>query len=482
MCRSHLPALLSALCVQTLLLSTASAAPEPEVGLTQDEVRIHFEWLAARLTYLPISAVLYDRPSDFLSWTTQEIGRQHRDVYLRIKNSRFSSQALQSLLAHNDPKVRTLALAAVFDRCDARLLPAIAALRSDLARTFDGHPTPISKEQLAMSGIGPPPLEQTVASFADKMIERYTHGVAFDEYWKTHGSRTVCAGWFAVKLERARQGARPLQKDRAKHVATVHHEIDQLPGDDRTWTLLRLYEPEFNGDGLITERELVEQCAALGNEKLLLLLEGKIPSDDPDLQWRRDDYPYARSRLFVLRHATTLLKPTDSPRLKACEPLQATPWWAIARAELNPHDASAILREALPRYQERHLEFVRADIPATLWRLGGDAENGFIREWFFQSIPDLHSHPNCRVGFLRRIFSTDQDRGKVFLSEIIADPRFDELDVYTTEEIAQRITSWISRPISKRSDFFVGPKDLDVRLAAVRNRIRDSVPLWLADD
>jgi len=129
--------------------------------------------------------------------------------------------------------------------------------------------------------------------------------------------------------------------------------VESLPADYGTFVFLLLNGDSFTSD-FLSKDELVERCAAVGNEKLLLFLAGKPFTDDPDMAWRKDGpWGYSNAQLFILRNAKRLLKPTDVPGLKECQSTLNRPDWAIAMAELSgerPRDlarSAAALRRAV---------------------------------------------------------------------------------------------------------------------------------------
>ncbi len=250
-----------------------------------------------------------------------------------------SFDALVGLLAHEDPKVRTLAIALLVDREDPSALPHIVELLDDESATYRttvAMSRGLGRRPDGTTGVMPPDTawaEQTVGDVAEAALAVYcrqsprfssrdrTDRISFDAYWATYKDMPYCASWFAVKLMRASRGTSPTRDEWAADIHRVREQIDAVPGDDRAWTLLWLHG-EAGSDVLVSEAELVEMCQQLGPDKLLAMLRNKIPSDDPDLQPReRNNYRYERMARFVLQHAEQVLGPSHAQALLEWEQL-----------------------------------------------------------------------------------------------------------------------------------------------------------------
>jgi hypothetical protein len=156
-----------------------------DAPLTEDQVRADLEQMAAELPYLALRSALYDRPHYFVVAEPQK-KETHDRILKRIGATHYSKQALWELLTHADPKVRTLALVALYSREDATVLPAIVDLVGDTARTFDGRPKRAPLPPGVAWGVGPPERVQEVDDFARAMLRLYLEPAGF--YW---GSREV---------------------------------------------------------------------------------------------------------------------------------------------------------------------------------------------------------------------------------------------------------------------------------------------------
>jgi len=334
-------------------------------GADPDEAqtRRDFEQMATEMPYLAIESVLFDR-NDHLFKVADPMEREtHFRILKQATDRKYSKEELLKLLKHPDAKVRTLAMVSLFDRNDPTVLPALVELSNDEAATFDGHGK-LSEGWLMTTGIGTPQKSQTVGYIAKKMVafymERagYYYGIkhpteaGFEKYWEVRKGRSYCASWFAVQLVRAGRGTTPISPECAARIRDLRQRINALPPDDCAWVLLWLYK-EDGGAELVTEDELVSACQRLGPDKLVVLLQNKNPSDDPDLQPRfSNNYHYNCMMDFVLAHAVQLLRREDSDKLLECEAYQRdyykhglgdpnlTPLWEIAAKQLRAKSLS----------------------------------------------------------------------------------------------------------------------------------------------
>jgi hypothetical protein len=484
-----------------------------------EETRTDFERLAAEMPCLCLLSVLYDRPEHSFQAADPKKVEAHFRILAKATDRTYTKEALLSLLNHGDAKVQTLAAAALFDREDLTILPTLIELCDDNSATFDGHPE-LSEAWLRMSGIGPPAKKQTVGYIATNMVSFYMqrsgfgYGIAhetepgFTEYWEPRKHRSHCAAWFAVQLARASQGTSPTQKNCIHRIRLLRKRIDKLPPDERTWTFLWLND-ESGSDALITEKELVEACISIGPDKLLLMLQKRIPSDDPDLQPRRNDnWPYKRMQLFVLRHADELLRRGHGDALLACELWERdyqkhkigdptiTSWWAVAAAHLEPSSASQILHAAMNRFQGEFDSEERATICIAMWQMCGMSEVKYILNWFFGDSPERGSFPNCRRLFIEAM--SREANGREIIAELIKDQRLEELDWQSLESLIRAVNRWEETPIiteeemrkawhplgqrcfhrekeKARKDYPKETEDLHGHLRDWRNRLRTTV-------
>ena len=486
------------------------------------ETRADFMRLAAQLPYLSLRSVLYDRTRRNFHVSDQNEVEEHFRILKKATDGTYPQETLLNLLAHGDPKVRTLAAVALFDREDPLVLPELVKLTDDKAPTFDGQrmlasiALPVGRAESL-----PPRPKQTVGGIAKKMVEFYMsrsgfyYGLdhktkpGFVDYWDARKNRSHCAGWFAVQLARGSQGISPTQHKCIERIRAVRKRIDRLPEDERAWTLLFL-NGENGSDALAKEDELVEACKKVGADRLLLMLQNKIPYDDPDLQPRAsNNWPYKRMSLFVLSHADQLLRYNDSDTLLACESWHRdylkhdvtdptiTPWWAIAAARLKPNSASRILHSAMDRFQGKHDSDERSALCTALWQLACRSEIGFIVDWFYDENPERGSFPNCRSSFIETMGY--ESNGREILSQLIQDRRLVNIDWQSLDRLVRVVNKWSETPIvteeelrQARHPFGMGSyhwsqaeakqkypketKELRAHLSKWRKRLRMSLP------
>ena len=232
-----------------LVLAAPALADRPRSVAQRD-----FERMAAAMPYLSLNAALYGYRGPHRQVRDPARRKAHWRILAQAKDRKYATDALVGLLEHSDPKVRTLAAVALFDRDDPSLLPAIAALCSDRARTFGGY-SPISMSLAAGSPRFPEPERvhrpMTVARVAGLMVEFYTSRAAVRidwrraeeqvaDYWERRRHRAHCIGWYRVQLARAGQESSPTRKDRIPRIRALRRRIDRLPLAERAWVLLML--------------------------------------------------------------------------------------------------------------------------------------------------------------------------------------------------------------------------------------------------
>lgn len=484
--------------------------------------RAAFERMAAETQYLDLQAVLYDRVEDSFRPANPEASAAQFRVLAETADPTRPKEALFELRRHKDPKVRTLAAVALFQREDPSVLPALVELADDDARTFDGH-SELNVAWMRSTGIGPPPLVQSVGHVATSMVRMYLgpsgYGIdppsepGFREYWAARRNRTFCAGWFGVRLLRAVRGTSPTQPDCVERVRAVRRSIDALPADDRAWVLLALSE-QSGGETLATEAEVVDACASLGPDKMLALLRRDVACDDPDLRPRaRNNWTYEAMAKFVLRHASALLRPGDADALLECERHErdlenrgqeaaiVSPWWAVAAAHLAPTRASEILHAALGRFTDHYDD--RTTLCVALWEVCGDAEAEFVADRAYSDVPDRYAFDVSPALYLRGLAACPN--GRTILARIVRDERFDRLGWYAVQELLWTVNRWVDPPVvsdeeirkashplgiggfekhedSAEREYPKETADLRARLAEWRTRLRASVPQWAPRD
>jgi hypothetical protein len=213
-------------------------------------------------------------------------------------------------------------------------------------------------------------------------------------------------------------------------------------------------------DSFAREAEVVAACKELGSDHLVAMLRRKIPSNDPDLQSRKEDqFGYRRMMELVLRHAPQLLRASDADALLDCEareldhqkhnfanPLN-TAHWVVAAADLRPAIARDLLRPAFDRYPGASMDCERARLAVGLWRIVGPTEIKFLVDWFYG---DRHAATlviDRRIEFLVGIAAQRPKDVKQLLAAIAADVRFESLDWHPLWTLADQVNRLSANPV-----------------------------------
>ncbi|TET33706.1 MAG: hypothetical protein E3J72_16120 [Planctomycetota bacterium] len=482
------------------------------------EAQDKFEQLAEKLMVFDASAFLYDRPSSALRG--YPVGDRYEKYVAEISAIEAEVEELTELLKHSDPKVRTLALAALLAKEDPKLLPYIHSMVDDSAETFPSPRSLPAPRILTLNNTSalPPTNKQTVGQIARNWLNLYmihagfhngpedTAGKpGFKTYWAERKDRDYCASWFDVKLRRRGQSTSSTRKGRIEKIRNLRKQIDAIDGDDSAWILLLLFSENYGDYGsqhLVSEKELIEICKKLGPEKLMLMLQRKIPTDDPDLQPRKwNDEPYKNMSRFVLQHAGKLLRKKDAPILLKCEKFNRSHWWPIAAAHLLPENPSYFLHEAFKRFSEDYQADYRAEMVYTIFKLVKKTETGFILDWFYTEEPQRGQYSHCLAIFMRKAALIPGAKTRNLFAAIINDKRFGKLDWQSLDKLTKIINSWVDRPIIDpeewenvrcpvyKGDFHWRREEAEKKspektgeylkeIDEYRQKLRDSIPLW----
>ena len=450
-----------------LFLSLALIATPAESGQAQSKAAERLTQLAIVTTHFATGEIISNAwhegrwPSGLLE--------QQQHVLAELRAVCRDREALQASLANSDPRIRTLALGALFIREDPHELPLIAGLAYDNAATF-----PLLGISLNSMG-GPLPLSafespQTVGDVAQAMIRFYLNAAdrlsyqgpsfakqptlpssVFEEYWSERHNRVRCASWFLVKMRRATRQTSPLQPQYENDVRRVLDEIDALPPVERAWTLLYVRLDQGQLRTLVPDPRLVAALKdVVDPDALMNFLLLKPFSTDPDLRFVGLRPMEPRSGLFsamsrlILEHASELLRPVDAEALRANATTDVQLWhsagplWTKAadalQAERDPLRKAAELKADLAkRLTNRDPSQPRKQvIPAmALWHLRGMAEGEFFVDWFYL----LDSNP--RIFFLHAVDIEMHPDTRALLKAIVADSRFESIDWNVMKELLE---------------------------------------------
>jgi len=452
--------------------------------------------------------------SPFASWQNR-VGSEEKDAAFANLLKRSSRDQLKDLLDDPDPKVRTLALAGIYKLNDPHLLPLIAKMIDDGAQTFPAPPGMPQSSTPSEAGKYPP-VPQTVGNVASGLLQTYiapSFGMmfpnaridhaSFDAYWKTHGQRSYCAGWFAIRLLQATGGGLPPATERRLQFVRLRQDIDQIPGDDQVWTLLWLrgiYYSDSSGypNMLVTDDGLCSLLRPLGFEKLRLALTGHPPTDDPD--WSKNDAIQRVATEFMLRHVTQLFAPDKASMLVEMgkeglrDPAHfafadVAAWWRAAAA-VKPADAPVILRQG---YDDlvlaRQSDSEEWSLLYALWHAAGKSNAPLIVDWFYHPYDskDSFEYNNTRENAILRLERPGSPEDRQLLALFLADPRAAKLEPRLLADFATSINAWTKQPVLSREEVatlsggrgkasYMKPPPQDVPGAL--ERLQKSIPEW----
>jgi len=430
----------------------------------QEPVRSTFERLASQIVVLGPDQFIYGfrenrqvPPKEFVPV---------REFTQFLEDGNWTRSDFLPLLKHDDAKVRTLALVALYSLDDPQVLPDIFPLATDQASTFLAM-LPVAFPSFTEAKItAETSQKQTVGAIASAIIDTYMKSGGFNygplgirgepgfqEYWKLHTGRSTSAGWWSVRLARASHSTSPTQRDRFTPIRRLRTQIDQLPEPDRTWTLLRLND-DNGSDVLVPHEELVRLLKDRGPDSLMDLLKRNIRSNDPDQLPRHS--PYGRMCIFILQNSAALLRPSDAKDLLDQEAWERdfqrhgitdpliSPWWAVAAAQLNSAETVSILRRAYGEFQGPYDGAAQLELAYALWRLSGETQAPLIADWIYG---ELARHMGFEPNMLEKMLKTAGRRNQTLARSLIEDPRFDELNWKSLEVLAKAVNSWTGKEV-----------------------------------
>jgi hypothetical protein len=434
-----------------------------------------FERLAAETSHFATDDIIRNYFFDGGRWPVGLLEEQQR-VLEELRSAGDKRQEIVPLLQHRDPRVRTLALGALFVREDPKDLPLIASLMGDGTETLP---------HLGMSGQsmgGRLPLSsfesrQTVGDVAQSMIAFYLGAAgqhpggslfvsdgrpfgnvsssAFDKYWSERRDRSYTAGWFLVKMWRATRRTTPLQRAYEPDVRRVLAEIDGLSPDQRRWTLVWVWNNQRQIDALVSDAAMVATLKVAGPDTLMKVVRGESPIDDPDL--RGDRLASVGTTAFILAHAPSLLRPSDATAVLATPEAEA-----YRGANLMFVAAAARLRglediESAATSLKNHIQAIpltgffggrdQARLAFALWQMRGVAERPYLIEWFYTMLPAQRRSPDDLEYFLRAVEKERRPDTMTLLAGIVADRRFDNVDWTPLWRILEIVNSTLPAPL-----------------------------------
>ena len=442
------------------LFALVATLSSPGSAYQGPSVQQRFERLAASASHFATDDIVRNRWSEH-RWPVGLLEEQ-QSLLAELRTARDARKELQDQLRSPDPRVRTLALGALFIREDPRDLPLIAGLLGDRAATF---------KRLSMSFDsrgGRLPLsffesDQTVGDVAQVMIGFYLNSAStvsgfgrelatgidlkdvsasiFERYWAERSSRTRCASWYLVRMRRATRGG-TLQPQYEADVRRVLAEIDSLPAVERAWTLLYVRQDQSQLDTLVSDAAMVTALKAVGPDALMQVLRREPVSDDPDLvaparpSWI---LPHTKAVRFILAHAPELLRASDADGvLASAERYPANPnfeyqiEWNAASARLqglqDPAKATESLKAGIQRIPLTHILGASDQrvLAFALWQMRGAAERAFLADWFYTALPFVRS-PDALEYFLRDVEKENRSDTSLLLGALVGHARFEQM-------------------------------------------------------
>jgi hypothetical protein len=171
------------------LLSSGLSAAE-----TTEEA---FQRLATQFEFLGIRELLYGNSEIYLA--DPGAMQSYRQVLTEFRGRNDTADEVLPLLHHANPKVRLLAIMALYLKGADHALPAINALAVDEAATYPNPPP--DQQRAGASGIGPPIEPRTVGTAAQAVVKFYIAASSvppfnddpFAQYWRDRKDRQYCA-------------------------------------------------------------------------------------------------------------------------------------------------------------------------------------------------------------------------------------------------------------------------------------------------
>ena len=484
----------------------ASDKTEGAAPATGDVVH-EFEALSRESPYFEISDVLY-RGSGVSGRDVSNLDFAKYSAFIsRFLSIHPSKDQLIPLLKHADPKVRTLAIAALGSMDDPTMLPAIADLLADDTITF--WRVPMAQQSAESQSAR---TDATVGENAQAVLFLYMGQAGytgyqffgsrtkeqrsreeFDKYWNLHKDRKYCASWFAEQMSRT--GSADVNSWEIPHVRAGL--VKRVPEPDRTWIALWLRRPTY-WKAPYSDSELVAMCRKLGPDALMnVLKQHRFPSDDPDLQHIDPNLENSYGAQFILEHATSLLRPQDADVLVALNKeddaagLIPSPLWFVAAAQLQPANAVKILRDAYAQFPSED-GYSRVTLSVALWRTGGESQTPFLSDQFY-SVALLRD--GWAEDFIDGIAAIQKPSASLLIASILRDKRLDDLkmDPRAFSSLVAAVNGWLKAPVVsdaelKEATKYVvrkntkgggppDPADYPIQQKLLR-RLRDTVPQW----
>jgi hypothetical protein len=243
---------------------------------TVDATRIRMEQMATNYGHFSLETVVKNRPLRLLGVMVQPksgtggplvlkhnpLVEEQARLVQELRSLDTNRTALATLLKHPDPKVRTLALGALWQREDGRDLPLLVSLINDPAPTFANLHESMD-QAIRFRPVSDFENTQTVGQVARAMLAYWgvphasrpvqvdfvdgsDAGVTADDfagYWQKYAGRDYAASWFAFRMKRATRETDPIQPEYRADIDRVMADMRALSSPDGLWIQLYVLAP-----------------------------------------------------------------------------------------------------------------------------------------------------------------------------------------------------------------------------------------------
>lgn len=418
-------------------------------GAQPNEVREKFQLFADSIQFLELHDFLYLRiPSQ-----VPKIAQAPFNQFMAWSDSLLLTD-VKIMLETPSPKIRVLALLALYKFDHLDLLPLFTAYSSDSSRCFKKSPFKIYGRMPTYSAFTIKALieEAPYLRVSDVVKEILLHfyrqsGYGYDDpeqYLKERANLVNTAGFLNLLKYKATKGIQPLSSKYKPALDKLVARINAIEPE-----LLRyIYQIYISVEDhlfmknpyytIYSEAEMIAALKNIGRENTWLILKGAIPANDPDL---KETAPmYHQMCEWILLHAEHVFTVEDVPSiLQQTERKNSSTFisWYIAAAKLDSNNAAKHLKLGLSAVQQPFLVFHRTDLYIELWRLCKEKEIDFILNWLFGC---YHLNKELTERTETFISGLDLIEDLPLYKKIIHDPRFeDSIHIWTVQNIATRI-------------------------------------------
>lgn len=414
-----------------------------------NEVREKFQVFADSIQFLELHDFLYLR----VPRQVPEIAQAPFNQFMAWSDS-LSLQDARIMLENPSPKIRVLALLALYKFDDLALLPLFAAYSSDSSRCFKKSPfemygrMPTYSSTRIKALIEKAPYLQVNDVVKEILLHFYKQsGYGYDDpeqYLNERANLVNTAGFLTLLKYKATEGTQPLSSKYKPALDKLVGRINAIEPE----LLRHIYQIYISVEDhlfmknpyytVYSEAEMIAALKNIGRENTWLILKGAIPVNDPDL--KKTAPLYNQMCTWILLHAEHVFTVADVPSLlqqTASKNSSTFIFWYIAAAKLDSNNAAKHLKLGLSAVQHPFLVFHRTDLYIKLWRLCKEKEIDFILNWLFGSYR-LNEELTERTETF--ISGLDLNEDLPLYKKIIHDPRFeDSIHIWTVQYIAIRI-------------------------------------------